>query len=299
MDTLDGMRAVIAVVETGSFTAASERLAISKALVSKYIGEIEANLGVRLFNRTTRRISLTSTGQNYYAHAQQMLEMYATMMDDVSKEQSSPKGVLRISAPVTFADVKLSPVIGKFLSQYPELAVELIATNRAIDMVEEGIDVRIRLGAVEDSNLIAKRINQCPLIVCASGNYLKKFGTPKTPTELTQHTCLVDRNLSIGDQWPFTDNNGVQHKVKVNYRFSSNSPRALAEMAAADGGIALITQNVTDDFITSGKLVRLFGDYTVAEFGLYLLYPHRKYVSRKLRCFIEFMQTEFGAGSFS
>lgn len=290
---MDRMQAVVAAVETGSFTAASERLGFSKALISKYVGAVEAELKVRIFNRTTRRLSLTSAGQQYYVYAQQMLEMYQHMLDDVSAEQSMPKGTLRISAPVTFADVKLSPVMGEFLAQYPDLSVELIASNRAIDMVEEGIDARIRVGAIQDSSLIAKRINSCPLVVCASPLYIHQHGEPKEPTDLLQHNCLIDRNLSIGTQWPFTNEQGMKEVISVNSRFSSNSPRALAEMAVAGNGIALITQNVTDDYINSGKLVRLFSNYCVDEFTLYVLYPHRKYTPLKLKCFIEFMQSKF------
>ncbi|EWH11670.1 LysR family transcriptional regulator [Catenovulum agarivorans DS-2] len=288
------MQAVVAVVETGSFTAASERLGFSKALVSKYVGEIEAQLKVRLFNRTTRRISLTSAGQQYYAHAIQMLGMYQQMLDDVRIGQSNPSGKLRISAPHTFADVKLSPVLGEFLARYPDLSVDLIASNRAVDMVEEGIDARIRVGSVQDSSLIAKRINTCHLVVCASPWYLNQFGEPAAPEKLVEHACLVDKNLSIANQWPFTDSAGQKTIVQVNARFSSNSPKALAEMAAAGNGIALVTQNVTDEYIIAGKLVRLFSNYVIDEFNLYVLYPHRKYVPLKLRCFLDFMQEKFG-----
>lgn len=139
MDTLDGIKTVVAVVETGSFTAAGERLGMSKALVSKYVGEVEASLEVRLFNRSTRRLALTEAGKNYYEHALPLLEEFIELVDNVTGEQSNPRGLLRISVPVTFGEMKLSPLVPRFLEQYPDLQVELQLIDRMIDMLEEGV----------------------------------------------------------------------------------------------------------------------------------------------------------------
>jgi DNA-binding transcriptional LysR family regulator len=168
MDTLDGIKTVVAVVETGSFTAASERLGMSKALVSKYIGEVEDSLGVRLLNRSTRRLALTEAGQRYYDQALPLLEEFEEMVDSVTGEQSSPRGLLRISVPVTFGEMSLAPLIPKFLQQYPDIGVDLQLSDKMIDMLEEGIDVVIRIGGVDDSSLIAKHIQTLPLALCAS-----------------------------------------------------------------------------------------------------------------------------------
>ena len=192
MDTLDGLKTVVAVVETHSFTAASDRLGISKALVSKYVGEVEKQLGIRVFNRTTRQLALTDAGRRYYQQAVILLEQFSAMVDNVTGEQTTPRGLLRISAPVTFGEMKLAPLLPKFISLYPDLTVELVLTNGAIDMLEEGIDVRLRIGGVDDSNMIARHLTDFPLILSASPNYSKQQGLPTTLAkhQLAKHHCM-------------------------------------------------------------------------------------------------------------
>jgi DNA-binding transcriptional LysR family regulator len=293
MDTLDGLKTVIAVVETNSFTAASERLGMSKALVSKYVGEVESSLGIRLFNRTTRKLALTDAGKSYYEHSLSLLEQFSAMVDNVTGEQTSPRGLLRISAPVTFGEMKLSPIIPKFLQLYPELNVEVRVTNNAMDMVEEGIDVRLMLGGVTDSNMIARHLRTFPLILCASPKYLEKSGMPQTPEDISKHACIIDSNFRVGKQWPIILKNGEARTINVNSHISVNSPKAVQEIAIAGGGIGMIPEFIVEDAIKDGSLIRILPDCTTLEFGLFAIYPHRKYVSRKVRCFIDFVLEEF------
>ncbi len=293
MDTLDGMKTVIAVVETNSFTAASERLGMSKALVSKYVGEVERRLGCRLFNRTTRQLALTDAGKSYYDHSLNLLEQFSAMVDNVTGEQTSPRGLLRISAPVTFGEMKLSPIIPKFLKLYPELNVEVRVTNSAIDMVEEGIDVRLRIGGVADSSMIARHLRTFPLILCASPEYLKINGIPQTPEDVSKHACIIDSNFRVGKQWPIILPNGDARTINVDSHIAVNSPKAVQEIAMAGGGIAMIPEFIVEDAINNGRLQRILPDCTTLEFGLFAIYPHRKYVSRKVRCFIDFVLKEF------
>ena len=293
MDTLDGMKTVVAVVETHSFTAASERLGMSKALVSKYVGEVESSLGIRLFNRTTRQLALTDAGRSYYEHSLNLLEQFSAMVDNVTGEQTSPRGLLRISAPVTFGEMKLSPIMPKFLQMYPELNVEVKVTNNAIDMVEEGIDVRLRIGGVADSNMIARHIRTFPLILCASPAYIEKHGMPATPEDISKHACIIDSNFRVGKQWPVISKNGDATTINVNSNIAVNSPKAVQEIAMAGGGIAMIPEFIVEEAIKAGSLISILPDYTTLEFGLFAIYPHRKYVSRKVRCFIDFVLEEF------
>jgi len=293
MDTLDGMKTVIAVVETNSFTAASERLGMSKALVSKYIGEVESGLGIRLFNRTTRQLALTDAGKSYYEHSLNLLEQFSAMVDNVTGEQTSPRGLLRVSAPVTFGEMKLSPIIPKFLQLYPDLNIEVIVTNNAIDMVEEGIDVRLRIGGVADSNMIARHLRTFPLILCASPKYLETNGIPQTPEDVSQHTCIIDSNFRVGKQWPIILKNGEAKTINVNSHIAVNSPKAVQEIAIAGGGIGMIPEFIVEDSIKDGTLITILPDCTTLEFGLFAIYPHRKYVSKKVRCFIDFVLEEF------
>ncbi|WDE13533.1 LysR family transcriptional regulator [Thalassomonas haliotis] len=293
MDTLDGMKTVVAVVETGSFTAAGERLGMSKALVSKYIGQVEKNLGSRLFNRTTRQLALTEAGRSYYQQALNLLEQYSAMVDNVTGEQTSPRGLLRLSAPVTFGEKTLSPLLPKFLRLYPDLQVELRLSNGAIDMLEEGIDVRIRIGGVDDSTMIARQLSSFELLLCASPAYIEQQGMPATPEQLTDHHCIIDSNFRIGKQWPIISASGIAHTIHVSSHIAVNSPQAVREIAIAGGGIGMIPAFIVEDALKDGRLLQVLPGCTTLEFGLFAIYPHRQYVPRKVRCFLDFALSEF------
>ncbi len=293
MDTLDGIRTIIAVVETGSFTAASERLGISKALASKYVGEVEDALGVRLFNRSTRRLALTEAGRRYYDRALPLLEEFTELEDDVTGEQSNPQGLLRVSVPVTFGEMTLSPMIPSFLSQYPDMRVDLQLNDRMIDMLEDGIDVVIRIGGVDDSSLIARHIKTLPLILCASPAYLNKYGIPTSPQDICDHQCIIDSNFRIGKQWPIISPEGLSESIKVSSRVAANSPRAVKEIALAGGGIGMIPRFIVEDSLAAGSLQEVLPGYSTLEFGLFAIYPHRRYLSKKVRCFIDFLIAEY------
>jgi DNA-binding transcriptional LysR family regulator len=293
MDTLEGLKTVIAVVETSSFTAASERAGMSKSLVSKYVGEVERQLGVRLFNRTTRRLALTDAGRLYYEQALLLIEQYNNMIDNVTGEKSDPRGLLRVSAPVTFGEMKLAPLIPHFTALYPDLNIEIVLSNSAVDMLEEGVDVRLRIGGVDDSNMIARHLKTFPLILCASSNYIGRYGAPQTPEELRSHTCIIDSNFRVGKQWPFISPQGVSSTINVTSVVAVNSPKAVLEIAIASGGIAMIPEFIVEDAIKNNQLVPILADHTTLEFSLFAIYPHRKYVAKKVRCFIDFMIEQF------
>jgi DNA-binding transcriptional LysR family regulator len=293
MDTLDGMRTIVAAVETGSFTAAGERLGISKALVSKYVGEVESRLGVRLFNRSTRRLALTEEGQRYYDQALPLLEEFSVMVDNVTGAQSAPRGLLRVSVPQTFGEMSLSPLIPKFLETYPDLSLDLQLSDRMIDMLEEGIDVVIRIGGVDDSSLIARHIKTLPLTLCASPEYIAQHGEPLSAEDITQHTCIIDSNFRIGKQWPIVDPEGQTTSIEVGSNVAVNSPRAVKEIAIAGGGIGMIPHFIIESELQSGVLKEILPGYKTLEFGLFAIYPHRRYLSKKVRCFIDFLMDEF------
>ena len=293
MDSLEGLKTVVAVVETHSFTAASERLGISKALVSKYVGEVERQIGVRLFNRTTRALSLTEAGRSYYRDSVALLEQYTAMLDAVTGESTKVRGLLKISAPVTFGEMKLAPLLPKFLRLYPELQVELMLTNAAVDMLEEGIDLRLRIGGVDDSTMIARHLNTFPLVLTASPAYIKEYGLPTTAQQVAEHRCIIDSNFRVGRRWPIISPAGDAQTIKVSSAIAVNSPQAVREIAIAAGGIAMTPDFIVEDAINSGLLIPILAGYTTLEFGLFAIYPHRKYVAKKVRCFIDFALEEF------
>ena len=293
MDTLDGMRTIVAVVEAGSFTAASERQGMSKALVSKYVGEVEGRLGVRLFNRSTRRLSLTEEGQGYYDQVVPLLEEYSVIVDNVTGAQSAPRGLLKISVPQTFGEMSLSPLIPKFLKAYPDLSIDVQLSDRMIDMLEEGIDVVIRIGSVEDSSLIARHIKTLPLSLCASPAYIKQQGKPQSAQQIAEHTCIIDSNFRIGKQWPIVSPDGQTELIEVSSNIAVNSPRAVKEIAMVGGGIGMIPRFIIETELKQGILQEILPGYKTLEFGLFAIYPHRRYLSKKVRCFIDFLMDEF------
>ncbi|PKF60787.1 LysR family transcriptional regulator [Psychromonas sp. psych-6C06] len=295
MDTLDGFKTVIAVVETGSFTAAAIRLDMSKALVSKYVGEVEKQLGIRLFNRSTRKLSLTEAGQSYYQGALSLTSKYEQLVDTVTGEQTNPRGLLRISTSVTFGDTLLSPKLPLFLKQYPDLKAEVLLTDRKIDMLEEGVDVLIRIGGVDDSTLIARQINHFPLLLCASPEFIKTHGKPQRVADLLTLNCIVDSNFAIAKQWPFTDKNGHTETITINSNVSVNSPRSVRALAIAGAGVALVPQFIVQQSLNNGELVQVLPEYKTLSFGMFAIYPHRRYLPKKVSCFVEFLFEQFSA----
>jgi DNA-binding transcriptional LysR family regulator len=294
MDTIDGIKTIVAVVETGSFTAAGVRLSMSKALVSKYVGEVEQRINVRLFNRSTRRLSLTEAGKEYYDRAVPLLEEFTALADNVAASQTAVQGQLRVSAPVTFGEMSLSPIIVEFMALYPKIQLDLQLTDRKVDMVADAIDVVIRIGSVDDSTLIARKISTVPLVLCAAPDYLEQHGTPAAAQDLAKHHCIIDSNFRIGDQWPLTSAKKVTETVKVNSRIAVNSPKAVKEIALAGGGIGLIPEFIIEDSLFLEDLQQVLPQYSVMSFGLYAIYPHRQYLPRKVRCFIDFLLERFG-----
>ena len=295
MDTIDGMKTVVAVFETGSFTAASTRMGLSKALVSKYVAEVEASLGVRLFNRSTRRLAITEAGRAYYQQVLPLLDELAALADSMSGEQGSAKGLLRVSVPIAFGEMSLTPLVPKFLAQNPGLSLDLQLTDNMIDMLEEGIDVVIRIGSVDESNLVVRELNTFPLILCASPAYLKQHGSPQSAQALLEHNCIVDSNFRIGKQWPMRSANGKREVVNIRSNVSVNSPRAVKELAIASGGIGMIPKFIVVDALLDGSLVEVLPGQNILEFGMYALYPHRRYLAKKVRCFIDFLVENFAA----
>ncbi|XQF91975.1 LysR family transcriptional regulator [Pseudoalteromonas espejiana] len=293
MDTIIGIKTIIAVVETGSFTAAGDRLGLSKALVSKYVGIVEQQLSVRLFNRSTRKISITEAGQSYYESVVPVIESYSEMLDNLSGQGVTASGKLRVSAPVSFGESNLAPLLPELMNRYPDLSIELVLSDKTIDLLEEGVDLAIRIGSVSDSNLIARQITSYPLILCASADYIERFGAPTSVEALEQHATVIDSNFKIGRHWPIVSPSGEAVTASVSSRIAVNNPRAVKEAVLAGGGVGLIPEIVVRDDIKAGKLVHVMADYKTFEFGLFAIYPHRKFVAKKVKTFIEFLFEKF------
>ena len=294
MDTLDGMRTFVAVVSEGSFSRAAERLKMSPQLVSKYVAQLESRLGARLLNRSTRRLSVTEVGQAYYERCGDVLADIDEMEIAVGDAAAAAHGTLRINAPMTFGTMHLSTAIAGYQGGQPGVAVDLTLDDRVVDIVSEGYDIAIRIGRLRESSLVARKLAPVRLVVCASPDYLVARGVPGTPQDLKDHDCLQYTLSSHADRWQFSEG-GETHDVQVAGSFLANNGDAIRLAALAGRGVALQPTFIVGDDIRAGRLQRVLQDYDVAPMGVYAVYAHRKYLSGKVRTFVDYLDDYFGS----
>ncbi|TKB51499.1 LysR family transcriptional regulator [Ferrimonas sediminicola] len=277
-----GVSEFVAVAETESFTAAGKRLGISTAQVSRQVSALEGRLAAKLLYRTTRRVSLTDAGRTYYQHCRQVLEGLAEAERAVTQLQDTPRGVLRVTAPVTYGERTLAPLINDFALHYPDLAVQLVLTNQRLDLVEEGIDLAIRLGRLEDSSMMARRLASRSLHVCAAPQYLATYGEPHCLTELDRHRCLV----GTMEYWRFRED-GRSRNVRVRGRLRCNSGWALTDAAIKGLGLAQLPDYYVREHLASGRLVSVLDHLGEQGEGVWALYPHNRHLSPKVRLLVD------------
>lgn len=294
MDTVAGMKTLIAVVDAGSFTGAAERLGMSTALASKYVGQLEKRLGVRLLHRTTRSLNLTEIGQVYVERCRNLLNDFDELEAAVQDRQSAPRGGLIITAPTTFGEMYLTPALARFMAGYPEITVELRLTDRFVGLAEEGVDLAIRIAELEDSSLIARHLAPARVVACAAPAYLERFGEPARPEDLTDHNCIVDTNFRISGGWPFLID-GKRITISVSGRFSVNSAQAARAMVVAGAGIGLVPTYAIGEDIKNGRIVPLLMSHEALDLSVYAVYLPNRHLTAKVRAFIDFMVGEFGS----
>lgn len=294
MNLLEAIRTFRDVAERGSFSEAGRRSGRPKAAVSRLVGDLERYLGVRLLHRTTRRVALTETGRQYLARAAQLLTDLEDLHGEMRDAQGALGGRLRVTAPQTFGELFLVPLFAAFTQREPAVGFDLLLTDRFVDLVEERIDLAIRIGELPDSSLVARRLADMHLVVCASPDYLASHPTPPTPRALEAHDCIIDTNLQQPRQWPF-DAGNARYSVAVDGRLAVNSPRAARDLARAGAGIAMLPDFVVRDDLARGTLVQLFAAQMPPARGIYAVYPHRRYVTRRLRVFVEFLAAALAA----
>jgi len=293
MDRIDAMRAFVAVVTDGSFSNAANTLNLSPQLVSKYVSKLEEQLNIRLLNRTTRKVSLTEAGSHYFVHAQQILLSIDDMASQLGGLQLLPKGILRISAPVSFALKHMAKLITDFQARYPSVTVDLQLSDRKVDIIEEGFDIALRIGQLESSSLIAKKIAPIRVVLCASPDYLKIHGTPKRLEDLETHRYLHYSYMNI-------DTKGQIFKylkakqLKESSVFRSNNGDVLVEAAIEGAGLVFQPTFIVSHALNAGKLVVVLPEHEPSAIGLYAVYAHRKLLPHKVRCFIDFMEGYYG-----
>jgi len=275
------------VVEHGGFTAAAEATQLPKSNISRRIASLEERLGVRLLERTTRKVHVTEIGDIYYRHCRRMLDEADDADLYVEQAMEIPRGTLRVSATVNVGQHLLAPMAAEFMSQYPEVQFELIWTNRLIDVIEEGFDLTIRIGALQDSSLVARRLGQWRLFLYASAEYLKARGTPQNPEDLQDHDCLVMSDMRASNQWMLSKG-GITEQVVITPRASVNDFDTLRRMVADGGGIAILP-NYMHFGDHHSRLVRVLDDWTGRLTELHAIFPSHRGATPKVRAFLDFL----------
>lgn len=291
MDRLTSMRVFTSVVENSGFSAASEKLGLSRAAVSKHIAQLEMHLGGRLLNRTTRRMSLTGVGRVYYTSCKQILEDIDAAECVVSGLSNAPRGVLRINAPMSFGSRRIAPLLARFNTLYPAVEVDLSLNDRLVDVVEEGYDLVIRIAELADSNLIARRLAPSHQLLCASPGYLQAHGIPQHPQDLARHACLRYSYSRHTDEWLLQGPAGEQ-RVRISGPLRSNNGDALCCAAEQGQGIALLPTFIAGDAIRAGRLQCVLPEYRPPVTGIHAIYPSSRHLSAKVRAFIDFLAGE-------
>jgi DNA-binding transcriptional LysR family regulator len=292
MDQLQTMRAFVAIAETGSFTAAAARLHMSRAMASKHVMDLEAHLGLRLLDRTTRSVGLTEAGATYAARCREIIDAVETAEQEATSGGAEPVGRLRVSAPCFFGSRFVAPLVAQFAERFPRVGVEFLLDDRFVDLVDEGCDLAIRIGRLEDSSLVASRVASAKLMVCGAPTYLDRRGRPRRPADLLGHECLRYSHAMVGAAWPFDGPDGPE-LVRLSSRFASNSAEALCAMAAAGLGLVCAPDFYFAELLRAGALEQVLAEHMIEPLGIFVVHPSRRHVPSKVRAFIEFVTREF------
>ncbi|MGB9149468.1 MAG: LysR family transcriptional regulator [Burkholderiales bacterium] len=292
MDRFLEMRTFSAVVDAGSFVGAADALQLSKAAVSRYVSDLEARLGVRLLNRTTRHLSLTDEGQVFYGRCIELLAGVDEAETEITSRSGSASGLLRINAPVTFGIQHLAHLWGEFRTLNPKVLLDISLSDRLVDLVDEGYDIAIRIASLPSSTLISKRLATTRMVLCASRPYLERHGTPRHPADLVTHDIISYSYWSTKDEWYFDGPDG-KVSVKTHPCIHTNSGDTCRLAALAHQGIILQPSFLVGEDLKNGTLIELMPSFHSIELGIYAVYPTRKHVAPKLRALIDFLSAHF------
>ncbi|MCE0493083.1 LysR family transcriptional regulator [Vibrio salinus] len=284
MANWEGISEFVAVADTASFTKAAQKLSTSVANVSRRVTALEERLAVKLLIRTTRKVSLTEAGHLYYSQCKQLLDGLEQADLAVTQMQALPSGKLKVTAPVTYGERMIAPCLHDFLQQYPHLELELILTNKRLDMVEQGIDLAIRLGQLNDSSFVARKLRPRVLHVCGTPEYFEQYGVPHTLSELSRHQCLV----GTYDHWRFKDDQHAK-SMGIHGRVRCNSGIVLLDAILKGMGIAQLPDYYVKDYLQSGELTEVLTHYRDNREGVWALYPQNRHLSMKVRLLVDYL----------
>ncbi len=295
LEHLTAMAVFARVVEAGSFSKAAQELGLSKSAVSKQVGRLEDRLGVRLLNRTTRRLSLTEAGTAFYAGCRQLVADAEAAEGAVSHLASAPRGTLRVNAPMSFGLAHVAPAMPEFLGRYPELSVDLQLNDRTVNLIEEGYDMAVRVGRLPDSSLIARRLAPMRRALVASPDYLARRGRPAHPRELAEHDCLIYSYLASGREWRFQGPEG-EVRVPLKGRLEANNGDALCTAARGGAGLVLLPTFICGESLRAGRLECVLSEWTGdGGAAIHAVFPASRNLSPKVRVFVDFLAERFGS----
>lgn len=292
MDRITAMRVFAEVVDTGSQTAAAEKLDMSRAMVTRYLAELEQWLGERLLHRTTRRLSLTDAGLDCLLRCRQVLEQVNDLESSAGLRNAEPKGLIRITAAMSFGRLHLAPAIAEYVARYPQVHVDMQLLDRTVNLVEERIDLAIRISNDLDPNLVARKLAPCRSVICATSAYLEKNGIPQRLEDLAQHNCLTYAHFGKS-QWRFS-RNGMQESVQVSGNISANEVSTLLEVTLAGAGISMQPTYLAAPLLHSGALVVVLPQWRPLEMGIHGVYASRRYLPPALRTLLDFLAERLG-----
>lgn len=292
MDKMRSMEVFVRVVDTGSFSGAARALDMSTVMVSKHIVALEKLVGARLLHRTTRSLSLSEIGERYAEQCRHILQLVQAAETGVLAMRAVPRGTLKLSAPVAFGSQCLAPAMADYLDRHPEVNLDLELSNRLSDVVEEGLDAAVRIGALKDTSMVARPLRPLQMIVCAAPAYLERHGTPRTPADLARHQCLNFMHWRHDRRWRLAD--GGDADTPPACRMRSNSGEALRQAAVAGLGVVMQAEPMLADDVARGRLVPILRDHWPVSRPMHLIYPRDRQSTPKLASFVEFVVERFG-----
>jgi DNA-binding transcriptional LysR family regulator len=295
---LQHLGSFLAVANAGSFVAAADSLGLSKAAVSRHVADLEAQLGVRLLHRTTRRLSLTDDGQRLHARATELLASADELEAEMSSSSGQATGLLRINAPTTFGNLHLAPLWSRFLAENPGVSLDVTLSDRIVDLVEEGYDLAVRISTLASSQLVSRRLASTRMVLCAAPAYLAAHGRPRHPAELAQHPVISYAYWTGGDDWRFSGPEGEVH-VRVHPRLHTNSGDTCRIAALHGQGVVLQPDFLVGEDLRRGDLVELMPEYRSIELGVHAVYASRKHLPMKTRRLVDFLVQKFAQPSWA
>ncbi|WP_291397661.1 LysR family transcriptional regulator [Devosia sp.] len=293
MDRLECDRMFVAVMETGSFTGAAERLGTSSGQASKLVSRLEGYLGVRLLSRTTRAVSATEAGQAYFDRLRPLLDEFDNLDADLRDASHAPRGRVRLTAPLTFGSMEIAPALNEFAWSFPDIELDVSFSDRVVNLVDEGFDLAVRVGRPGDSSMIARKLCDMRIIVVASPDYLTRHGEPSAPADLSRFDCIIDTNFREPGRWPFGGDGEKQFSIQVDGRIRYSNAEAGLQAAEAGLGLACVPSFVASNALRAGRVRRVLQGFEPEPYAVHALYPHSRHLAGKVRVLVDFLAERY------